>query len=301
MSRQVKSTVASENDQAARAAETVSLISKKWHPVIIQQLLEGGPLRFNELKEGIDGISAKVLTDSLEDLAENDLIERTVVSEAPLHVEYELTNNGRELQDAIRALAQWGERHLHGDPYSTVLVVDNDPRLANMHASWLEDDYHVERAYDGEDALRKLTEDVDVVLLDRRMPGLSGDEVLARIREWRLDCRVVMLTAVEPDFDIVEMGFDAYIVKPGIKEEVKTVIADVLERDVYDEPVQEYMAVAAKERMLRAEKSAGELAESDEYARLQERLERLEAEIDDVETDDAATRAVRSMLSTESP
>nr|WP_303650389.1 HalX domain-containing protein [Halalkalicoccus sp. NIPERK01] len=161
------------------------------------------------------------------------------------------------------------------------MIVDDDPRLVKMHAGWLETDHTVERAYDGEDAFRKLDESVDVVLLDRRMPGISGEDVLARIREWNLDCGVVMLSAVEPDFDIVDMGFDAYIVKPGFREEVRETVTDVLAREVHDEPLREYLALSAKESLLRAEKSAAELDASDEYDRLRRRIEALESELDD--------------------
>lgn len=271
----------SNTDRAQRVVDTVDLISKKWHPVIIHRLLEEEPLRFNELKERIDEISAKVLTDSLEDLTGNELLRRTVVSESPLRVEYELTATGRELQDALEALAAWGDQHLDPDPDPVVLIVDDDPRLVNMHASWLDTDHTVKRAYDSEEAFRQLDESIDVVLLDRRMPGSSGEDVLARIREWSLDCGVVMLSAVDPDFDIVDMGFDAYVVKPGFRHEVREAVTDVLAREMHDEPLREYLALSAKESLLRAEKSDAELAASDEYAALSERIAALESELDD--------------------
>jgi len=78
-------------------------------------------------------------------------------------------------------------------------------------------DHEVRTAYSGEEALEKVDEDVDIVLLDRLLPDLPdlpGDEVLERVRERGLDCRVVMVTAVDPDFDIVELPVDEYIHKP---------------------------------------------------------------------------------------
>jgi DNA-binding HxlR family transcriptional regulator len=272
----------------------VNLISKKWHPVIIQALLRDGPLRFSELKHRLD-ISAKVLTDSLDDLVGNDLVDRVEVSESPRRVEYDLTRHGRDMQSVIDALADWGEEHLGEDTRPVVLVVDNDPRLVTMHASWLDEEYQIERAYDGEEALRKLTDEIDVVLLDRRMPGLSGEEVLDRIRDLRLGCQVIMLSAVEPDFDILEMGFDAYVVKPGAKEELKEVIADVLARNAYDSEVQEYLALSAKRAVLRAEKTDDALQRDDRYRRLETRLRELESSVD--ATDEEATaRDVQALL-----
>jgi DNA-binding HxlR family transcriptional regulator/DNA-binding response OmpR family regulator len=269
--------------------ETVDLISKKWHPAIIQTLLTSGPLRFSELQTSLDGVSGKVLTDSLGDLVEKGLVKRVVVSESPQRVEYELTPHGRDLQGVLEALASWGDQHLGNNSLPTVLVVDDDPRLANMHASWLEDTYHVKRAHSGAEALRELTDDVDVVLLDRRMPGMSGEEVLARINDLSIDCGVIMLTAIEPDFDVVELGIDDYIVKPGRKSDLTETVADVLERSALDDRVREYLALTAKRALLRAETTAVERERSEEYAALVARLDQLrttlEGPTDDIDTD----------------
>ncbi len=279
-----------EEEELERLVSAVDLVSKKWHPIIIHRLHREEPLRFTELKDRVGEISAKVLTDSLDNLVENDLVSRTVVSESPKRVEYELTKDGRGLHVALSSLAEWGDEYLDPDPDPTVLIIDNDPRLVKMHAGWLEDDYQVKRAYNGSDGLRMLDEDVDVVLLDRRMPGLSGDEILERIRGLNLDCRVVMLSAVNPDFDVVDMAFDAYVMKPTLKDELRDVLTDVLTRDTYGEKTREYVVLNAKRALLDAEKTASELAESDEYTRLIERLEELEAAIDDpsegIENDD---------------
>jgi DNA-binding HxlR family transcriptional regulator/DNA-binding NarL/FixJ family response regulator len=284
--------VTNDDTDAETVVEAVDLISKKWHPVIIQTLLEEGPQRFNELK-GRLGISAKVLTDSLDDLAENDLVERRVLSESPKRVEYDLTRHGRDMQSVISALADWGDRHLGEDTRPVVLIVDNDPRLVRMHASWLEDDYRIKRAYDGEEAMRKLDEEVDIVLLDRRMPGLQGEDVLRKIRGLGIDCRAVVLSAVEPDFDVLEMGFDAYVVKPGTKAALREVVEDVLARNAYDDATQEYLSLSAKRALLRAEKNDEALRRDERYRQLESRLNDLADELDD---EPAATDSARTML-----
>lgn len=268
-----------DDDDLRKLTETVEIISKKWHPIIIQRLREHGPLRFNELKDQLSGISGKVLTDSLDDLVEKGLVSRTVISESPRQVEYELTGDGRDLQAAMRSLASWGEQYLEPNP--TVLIIDDDPRLVNMYAGWLEGEYQVKRAYNGEDGLRQLTDDVDVVILDRRMPGLSGEEVLSRIRQLGIDTRVIMLTAVEPDLDIVDMDFDTYIVKPGNRETIRDAITDLLTRDSYEEETEEYLVLNAKRALLESELSQVELEQDQRYRWLMRRLDELEAEIDD--------------------
>ncbi|MBX0324692.1 helix-turn-helix transcriptional regulator [Halomicroarcula sp. F13] len=91
---------------------TATLIGKKWHPVIVHRLLESGPSGFNELKENVDGISSKVLSDSLEDLQEKGLVDREVVNEQPFRVNYSLTDRGASLEPVISAMAQWGQENL---------------------------------------------------------------------------------------------------------------------------------------------------------------------------------------------
>ena len=59
-----------------------------------------------------------------------------------------------------------------------VLVVDDESGLADLYAVWLGDDHEVETAYSGQGALEEVTDDTDIVFLDRRMPQMSGDEVL---------------------------------------------------------------------------------------------------------------------------
>jgi len=91
---------------------TASLIGKKWHPVIVHRLLEHGPSGFNELEENVDGISSKVLSDSLEDLGEKQLVEREIISEKPVRVQYSLTDHGRSLEPVIYAMRDWGLEHI---------------------------------------------------------------------------------------------------------------------------------------------------------------------------------------------
>ncbi|MGB9963407.1 helix-turn-helix domain-containing protein [Halobacterium sp. CBA1126] len=91
---------------------TASLVGKKWHPVIIHRLLHHGPLGFNALQEEVDGISSKVLSESLDDLEEKRVVSRTIVSEKPVRVEYALTELGESLEPVVTALAEWGEQHL---------------------------------------------------------------------------------------------------------------------------------------------------------------------------------------------
>ncbi|MFB6083381.1 MAG: HalX domain-containing protein [Halorientalis sp.] len=180
-----------------------------------------------------------------------------------------------------------------------VLIVEDEPDVAETYSLWLADDYEVRIAGDGEEGLEKLDEEVDVVLLDRMMPGLSGDEVLERIREQELGCRVAMVTAVEPDFDILEMGFDAYLSKPIRSDELLETVEKLLERSTYDRLLQEYYALVEKQATLETAKSGAELAESDEYTELQNRIADLQEELSrtmgGVEDDDDFVAAIQQI------
>lgn len=287
----------SRDDRLEKLSESVKLISKKWHPIIIQRLHEEGPLRFNELQEALEEISAKVLSENLEELVENELVDRTVISESPKKVEYRLTSDGEGLQSVLTSLATWGEQYLEPDP--SVLIIDDDPRLARMYSDWLDDTYSVTVAFNGEDGLNKLSDDVDLVLLDRRMPGLSGERVLEHIRDMDLDTHVIILSAVEPDLDIVDMDFDAYIVKPGIKEVIRDVVTEVLTRDSYDEHTQEFLILNAKRALLLSRLSQAELRNDPNYQQLLERLDELEESIDDPTEEVDSTDRVVAMLDNE--
>jgi len=165
-----------------------------------------------------------------------------------------------------------------------VLVVEDEPDLADLYATWLRDDYRVRVAYGGREALEELDEEVDVVLLDRRMPDLSGDEALEAIRERDVGCRVAMVTAVEPDFDIVAMGFDDYLVKPVSRDSLKDTVENLLRRNSYDDGIQELFALASKKALLESEKDAATLEEHAEYQELTERVQNLRAELDETLT-----------------
>lgn len=162
-----------------------------------------------------------------------------------------------------------------------VLVVDDEPELASLFATWLDDGWTARVAHDGEEALSRIDEEVAVVLLDRRMPGTSGDEVLGTIRERGYDCPVIMVTAIDPDFDIIEMGFDDYLLKPVSADELKETVERVHRRSEYDEIMREYYSLASKRAVLQTEKSCSELERNEEFQRLESRLTALRESVDE--------------------
>ncbi|RXK51968.1 response regulator [Halorientalis pallida] len=163
----------------------------------------------------------------------------------------------------------------------TVLVVDDEPDVADAYAAQLKQEYHVRTAYSGEEALTALGPDVDIVLLDRRMPDVSGDDVLEEIREEGYDCRVAMVTAVDPDFDIIEMPFDDYVIKPVSREDLFDTIERLLVCAEYEEKLQRYYSLTSKYATLLANKSNTELENSDEFHDLRDERDRVRTDLED--------------------
>lgn len=95
---------------ACPVATTVSIIGSKWKLLIMRNLL-ARPWRFNELMRDLEGISQKVLTDSLRSMEADGIVVRTVYPEVPPHVEYSLSELGESMRPVIAAMAQWGEEY----------------------------------------------------------------------------------------------------------------------------------------------------------------------------------------------
>lgn len=91
-------------------ATTVSMIGSKWKLLIMRNLLSR-PWRFNELKKDLDGISQKVLTDSLRSMEEDGIITRTVYPEVPPRVEYALSELGESMRPILDAMQKWGAEY----------------------------------------------------------------------------------------------------------------------------------------------------------------------------------------------
>ncbi|MCQ2460271.1 MAG: helix-turn-helix transcriptional regulator [Ruminococcus sp.] len=91
-------------------AATVQIIGSKWKLLILRNL-QYRPWRFNELRKSLDGVSQKVLTDSLRQLETDGIISRTVYPEVPPRVEYALTDLGESIKPILSAMEVWGKNY----------------------------------------------------------------------------------------------------------------------------------------------------------------------------------------------
>lgn len=99
-----------EEMPACPVATTVQLIGSKWKLLILRNLMQR-PWRFNKLRRDLEGISQKVLTDSLRSMEEDGILTRTVYPEVPPRVEYALSDLGQSLRPIIESMAEWGQNY----------------------------------------------------------------------------------------------------------------------------------------------------------------------------------------------
>lgn len=165
------------------------------------------------------------------------------------------------------------------------MLVEDEEEVARLYKQWLEDEgYSVRLAYNGEDALDMMDDEVDVALLDRRMPGMSGDDVLEEVRSQGYEIPIGVVTATEPDFDIIRMDLDYYVTKPVSREELVATVDNLYARSDYDATLEEYSALVSKKAALEAQahKPREELEASQEYKDLLSEIEGLRERLDSV-------------------
>lgn len=172
------------------------------------------------------------------------------------------------------------------DSRPTVLIVDDNEKLTDMYEMWLKDEYPVKTAYSGREALEEVDETVDIIFLDRRLGDIFGGEVLDEIKDRGLDCRVVMLTRLKPDIEIIQREIDAYLEKPVDRDVLYDTITTIQDRSNYNDTVREWISVQNKIEVLRNEmnsqrqKDSAFLSELKRYAgELEEEMNRTSDEL----------------------
>jgi len=116
-----------DNFPGCPVESTLSFLDGKWKGVILYHLLEGGTLRFNELRRRIPAVTQRMLTKQLRELEEAGLLQRTVFPVVPPRVDYKLTTLGMSLEPVVNALRAWGKEHViceNGRKYVVVPEAD---------------------------------------------------------------------------------------------------------------------------------------------------------------------------------
>lgn len=168
-----------------------------------------------------------------------------------------------------------------------VLIVEDDKGLADTYEIWLEPEYNVQTAYSGADGLTWYDPAVDIVLLDRRMPDLSGAAVIQNMDQRSIDDQKAVLTSVEPGRELVDLPCDEYLTKPVTKSQLRDTIRELQIRSELDDGLQRHFTLASKIAALEnsdADDVDGALTDlKREAERVRARIEDRIAELDDLE------------------
>lgn len=126
--------------------------------------------------------------------------------------------------------------------YKKILVVDDDDELRTNIADLLADNnYHVETASSGPEAIEKATMGFDIVLLDYMMPGMSGLEVITEIKKITPATKIIMITAfatTENAVNAIKLGASEYLSKPFAIDNLLITIKRVLEEARFEKSIQ---------------------------------------------------------------
>ena len=234
---------------ADRIQAATEVFSYKWHPVILYAVYELEGAGYSEVEATIDGISSKVLSDGLSDLCECGILATTETVEGSGRMVYELTEKGHTLVPVLGVLDAWKRRYEGEQP--SVLIVEDESMVADVLSESFPNSYDVEHVRTGEQALEEYTDDTDLLVVDRKLEGMSGDEVAARVSEQYGQGLVLCVSGIEPDDDIFELETDDYVHKPVGEDEIKTRIELLLNRQGLDPAAREYLSLRSKQVALR--------------------------------------------------
>jgi CheY-like chemotaxis protein len=188
------------------------------------------------------------------------------------------------------------------DDRPSVVVVEDEIELAELYRGYLQPEFDVEVATSGGEALELIDGDTDVALLDRRLPETDGETLLAELRTRGYDLPVAMVTAVEPDVDVVELPFDEYLTKPIDRETLLTTTNLLARRASFDRTSRDFFRLVSKKASLEASDATDR--EGGDHDALIDRMQELQSVLDETierALENGATRPSRSAFDPDDP
>lgn len=160
-----------------------------------------------------------------------------------------------------------------------VLIVEDDPQVAELYSDWLTDDYSVRIAHSVAEAYSLSQGHVDAVMLDRRLGTTPVADVVGPLRESEGKPSVALLTAVEPDVDIIDLDIHEYITKPIKKHEFRACVTRLLGRRSLSRKLDARFALASKLAALEASRGPASPETTEDYSRLRTAFEHLSEDV----------------------
>lgn len=177
-----------------------------------------------------------------------------------------------------------------GTETPVVLLVEDETDYVEMYSEWLGQEYDVIVARSGREAIERITDAIDVVILDRRLPDTSGLTVLEEIRDRDLTCQVVVVSAVDPGVDVLDAGFDDYLTKPTTEADLTAAVERSITRMTYARKHREFHALATKLATIEANMEVPELEACAEYIELRARFSEMVEALGTMAVDDEEYR-----------
>lgn len=181
------------------------------------------------------------------------------------------------------------EESVDTDKKKKILIVEDDSAERELYEEMLKNQYDILKAKNGEKALEKISSEINLIMLDRKMPGLTGDQVLEKIRNNEdpkiREIPTIMLTALNADLDIINMGFDDYLNKPVSPKQLREKIQETLSLNKYSQNLNDYFSLVNKKNTLQDSLPEKELTENEKYQKLIKQIEEKRKQIDEEITD----------------
>ena len=184
----------------------------------------------------------------------------------------------------------------------SVLIMDTEPAVAKCCEQWLRDGYTVHQQ--NTDEKFDVTE-IDVILLGRAVRAISKEEVFEAIRNRTADCRVVLITDSDSEFDVLDTAFDEHLMKPLDEAQLRATIEKLVKRATLNDALHRYYLVVARHATVQQKAADGTTDAQAELARLTERADacRRSAEqvMGDLTSDSEFVGAIREVMDYDCP
>lgn len=223
----------------------LEIFSYKWHPIIIYTVYELDTAGYSELEASIESISSKMLSSGLSDLRERNILKMSEAVEGSGRKVYSLTEKGRALIPALQVLDAWSRRH-ETQQLST-MIVEDEQMVVSIIEDYFPDSYDIRSAETAQRALDTYHDDIELLIFDRRLRKMSGDELAASIRAEHKKQLMLCVSGVKPGNDIHQLQCDEYIQKPFTEDELKTKVELLLNRTELEHPAREYLSLRSKQ------------------------------------------------------
>ena len=220
----------------------LEIFSYKWHPIIIYTVYELDTAGYSELEASIE---SKMLSSGLSDLRERNILKMSEAVEGSGRKVYSLTEKGRALIPALQVLDAWSRRH-ETQQLST-MIVEDEQMVVSIIEDYFPDSYDIRSAETAQRALDTYHDDIELLIFDRRLREMSGDELAASIRAEHKKQLMLCVSGVKPGNDIHQLQCDEYIQKPFTEDELKTKVELLLNRTELEHPAREYLSLRSKQ------------------------------------------------------